>query len=271
MDYETMLEPLVEKLCLAANETEGKHIVDTWFMMDKPWPMLTILAAYLYFVLKLGPKLMDNRKPMELKKLLLVYNGAHVLYSSWWLHKVFSDEYICQYYFKSACYPSSLEMSLVPKANIAYDTVAWLYLMSKFLELSDTIFFVLRKKQNQISFLHLYHHTIMVAGTWAFLKYIRGSQTIFIGVINTAIHVAMYSYYLLAALGPKVQKYLWWKRYLTTMQLVQFLCVLVYLVSLLLMRCDVKKEFIIFCVINTLTFFILFSNFYIKTYTKKSK
>jgi elongation of very long chain fatty acids protein 7 len=30
----------------------------------------------------------------------------------------------------------------------------------------------------------------------------------------------MYSYYLLAALGPEVQKYLWWKKHITTLQMV---------------------------------------------------
>lgn len=32
----------------------------------------------------------------------------------------------------------------------------------------------------------------------------------------------MYAYYLLAALGPEVQKYLWWKKYLTTLQIVSY-------------------------------------------------
>lgn len=30
----------------------------------------------------------------------------------------------------------------------------------------------------------------------------------------------MYSYYFLSALGPHMQKYLWWKKYLTRMQIV---------------------------------------------------
>jgi elongation of very long chain fatty acids protein 4 len=38
--------------------------------------------------------------------------------------------------------------------------------------------------------------------------------------MNSWIHVVMYTYYGLAAMGPKIQKYLWWKRYLTRMQLV---------------------------------------------------
>ena len=38
--------------------------------------------------------------------------------------------------------------------------------------------------------------------------------------MNSFIHVIMYSYYGLAAFGPWIQKYLWWKRYLTMLQLV---------------------------------------------------
>ena len=39
-------------------------------------------------------------------------------------------------------------------------------------------------------------------------------------LLNTGVHVLMYTYYGLAALGPQWQRYLWWKKYLTTLQLV---------------------------------------------------
>lgn len=39
-------------------------------------------------------------------------------------------------------------------------------------------------------------------------------------MVNSFVHVVMYTYYGLAGLGPKVQKYLWWKRYVTILQLV---------------------------------------------------
>lgn len=39
-------------------------------------------------------------------------------------------------------------------------------------------------------------------------------------MINSTVHVIMYLYYALAAMGPGVAKYLWWKRYLTMIQLV---------------------------------------------------
>jgi hypothetical protein len=30
----------------------------------------------------------------------------------------------------------------------------------------------------------------------------------------------MYFYYMMAAMGPQYQKYLWWKKYITTLQMV---------------------------------------------------
>ncbi|XP_075213489.1 very long chain fatty acid elongase 1-like isoform X1 [Lycorma delicatula] len=39
------------------------------------------------------------------------------------------------------------------------------------------IFFVLRKKDNQISLLHLYHHSLTPIETWICVKFIAGSFT----------------------------------------------------------------------------------------------
>lgn len=43
----------------------------------------------------------------------------------------------------------------------------------------------------------------------------------FPAIVNSFIHVLMYSYYGLAAIGPHMNKYLWWKKYLTMIQLVR--------------------------------------------------
>ena len=43
-------------------------------------------------------------------------------------------------------------------------------------------------------------------------------------MVNSFVHVIMYTYYFLSAFGPEVQKYLWWKRYLTQLQLVSYHC-----------------------------------------------
>ena len=49
---------------------------------------------------------------------------------------------------------------------------------------------------------------------------VAGEQGVVIGFLNSVVHVAMYTYYMIAAMGPKYQKYLWWKKYITTIQLV---------------------------------------------------
>lgn len=96
----------------------------------------------------------------------------------------------------------------------------YVYFIAKLTELLDTIFFVLRKKDNQVSFLHLYHHTVMPMISWGCTKYFPGGHGTFIGVINSFVHIVMYFYYMLAAMGPEFQKYLWWKHWITNLQMV---------------------------------------------------
>jgi len=57
------------------------------------------------------------------------------------------------------------------------------------------------------------------------LSVFAGGHGTLLGVINSFVHIIMYTYYLLAAFGPTVQKYLWWKKYITTLQMVRHLCV----------------------------------------------
>lgn len=94
------------------------------------------------------------------------------------------------------------------------------YFLLKIADLLDTIFFVLRKKDRQISFLHVYHHTGMVVLTWNATKFLGGGHSIFTGFINSIIHIVMYSYYLLTAFSPKHKNNVWWKKYITQMQIV---------------------------------------------------
>lgn len=94
------------------------------------------------------------------------------------------------------------------------------YFLLKVADLMDTVFFVLRKKDNQITFLHLYHHTGMVVLTWNAAKFYPGGHSVFTGFINSIIHVVMYSYYLVSAFQPQYKNNLWWKKYITQMQIV---------------------------------------------------
>lgn len=56
--------------------------------------------------------------------------------------------------------------------------------------------------------------------SWGTTKYMPGGHETFIGMINSFVHIIMYFYYMMAAMGPQYQKYLWWKKYITTLQMV---------------------------------------------------
>uniref|UniRef100_A0A023F7B4 Elongation of very long chain fatty acids protein n=1 Tax=Triatoma infestans TaxID=30076 RepID=A0A023F7B4_TRIIF len=244
--------------------------INQWFMMESPWPVIGLATFYLFFVLKLGPNFMSNKKAFSLRPLILLYNLVQVVFSSWWsltaLLTISKTKTLT--FMECACRPHIV----APEITYEIDSMAWYYLMSKFVELLDTVFFVLRRKQNQITFLHVYHHTNMAVSTWAFTKFVKGIQTLPIGLCNTFVHILMYGYYLLAALGPKVHKYLWWKKYITRAQISQFLVILIYLGLLLSgSECSVPNAFIIFAVFNTSSFLILFYKFYMASYKARSQ
>ncbi|KAI5755520.1 hypothetical protein M8J77_017669 [Diaphorina citri] len=244
-------------------------LINSWFLMSSIWPISSIVAFYLYFVLKLGPQWMENRKPIDLKYVLILYNAIQVVYSiglCWAVVKVvlelesrksgMSWKYIC------APLPRHHDDDVM---YLVYSS-GWYYFFAKVVELLDTVFFVLRKKNNQITALHVYHHSIMAFSTWGYLKYVQGEQGLFIGFMNSAVHVMMYFYYLVAALGPQFQKYIWWKKYMTKIQLGQFIIMLIYLVGLLVFGCKQNRILTYYMCFNVTAFLLLFLNFYRKAY-----
>ncbi|XP_015430291.1 PREDICTED: elongation of very long chain fatty acids protein AAEL008004-like [Dufourea novaeangliae] len=188
-----------------------------WFLIPSPVPGLTIIFGYLYFCLSWGPRQMQHRKPYNLKNILVVYNFLQVLLSCWLFYEGLDGAWLRKYSWK--CQP--VDFSYTPEAMRVARGV-YVYFLAKISELLDTVFFVLRKKESQITFLHLYHHTVMPMISWGATKYYPGGHGTFIGVINSFVHIIMYTYYLLAALLPQYQKYLWWKKYITTLQMVRF-------------------------------------------------
>lgn len=120
-----------------------------------------------------------------------------------------------------------------------------------------------------MSFLHVYHHTGMVLLTWHGVKYLPGGHSVFMGALNSFVHVVMYSYYLLTALNPKYKNNLWWKKYITQLQIVQFFLITMHWMVLYFMTCNYPKFVIIVLVPQNLFMFALFTDFYFKAYVKK--
>jgi len=93
-----------------------------------------------------------------------------------------------------------------------------IFFYSKFYELGDTVLMCLKHKWANVSFLHVYHHVVMLWLTWSWLRYGWFEGSLWCVIVNSLIHTFMYTHYLLAVLKYTA----WWKKYLTTAQLVQF-------------------------------------------------
>jgi len=62
-----------------------------WFLMHNPLPTALICATYVFTVKVAGPRFMANRKPMELRNILIAYNLFQVIFSSWLFYEVSAD------------------------------------------------------------------------------------------------------------------------------------------------------------------------------------
>ncbi|XP_075601128.1 very long chain fatty acid elongase 2 isoform X1 [Balearica regulorum gibbericeps] len=231
-----------------------------WFLLDSYLPTFFLTGAYLLCIW-LGNKFMKDRPPFSLRAHLIVYNLGITLLSLYMLIELILATWEGGYNLQCQNLHSAGE------ADIRVAKVLWWYYFSKVIEFMDTIFFVLRKKSSQITFLHVYHHATMFNIWWCVLNWIPCGQSFFGPTLNSFIHVLMYSYYGLSVI-PSMRKYLWWKKYLTQAQLIQFLLTIVHTLSAAVKPCGFPFGCLMFQSSYMATLVILFINFYIKTYRK---
>jgi hypothetical protein len=218
-------------------------------------------VIYLLFVKIWGPKLMANRSPFQLKGLLIVYNSFQIVFNGWMFYRICRLTWFNGYSF--VCQPVDYSAS---EDGLQEVLMGYCFYVSKLIDFLDTVFFILRKKNNQITFLHVFHHFVMVLACFAGFRFMTGGQSAFTPTFNTFVHCVMYFYYLMAAMGPRYQKYLWWKRHLTALQMIQFLCVGLHGMMPFFADCGFPKIYCWYCVFQSIMFFQLFNNFRSKTY-----
>jgi len=245
---------------------QGDPRINGWPLMDTPVKTIGFLALYL-LSLRFIRDHMANKKPYELKGFLLLYNFLQVCGSFYIFFEIASVAY--QSGYSLVCQP--VDYSNDP-LSMRMLTALWYYYMSKLFDFIDTIVFALRKKNNQITVLHVFHHATMFPYAWVGLKYVGGGQTFFLCMLNSFVHTVMYGYYGLSALGPSVQKYLWWKKYITQMQLIQFFAVMFHsIVNIMSPGCTFPKAFSASYLIYGIIITCFFLNFYIQSYIKRCK
>lgn len=140
--------------------------------MDKPWIILQIMAAYFLFVKVIGKKMMENRKPFNLTKVINYYNLSQIVLNLYCGYITFKYSYMQKDYTSTCQLPPYNDYSPAGAKRL---TMSYMYFMLKMMDLMDTVFFVLRKKTNQVTFLHTYHHALMVICTYVHIKYYSGA------------------------------------------------------------------------------------------------
>lgn len=117
-------------------------------------PFALILTAYLLLTFVIVPRFMATREAYRLKPLLITYNLFLSVWNAYFLYR-----FLVLYNWGADIFdfirPSFEDHSPLALEQIHLQHV---YLLSKLVDLFETIFFVLRKKPNQITALHTYHH-----------------------------------------------------------------------------------------------------------------
>lgn len=238
-----------------------------WPLMSSPFIPVAIVALYVWFVKYKGPQLMENRKPFDLKWVLIIFNAIQVAINLY----IFILGITLAYGFgpySYRCQPVDYSWS---NTAITVAFGSYLYYIVKIVDLLDTIFYVLRKRDRQISFLHVYHHGGMVIIVYAGICYFPGGNSVFLGALNTFVHVVMYSYYLVTAWNPNYKNRLWWKKHLTQMQMIQFLMIIIHTSQLIWEDCGYPRWTIFILLPQNIFMLALFWDFYRSNYLGKRR
>lgn len=237
-----------------------------WVTMSSPVPILVISVIYVLLVTWLGPLYMQNKEPFTwLKNVMVVFNIIQVVFYMYIFYLLIAGGWNGTYSLKcQACdYSNSKEGILMLHASYWY----W---FSKLTDLVDTFFFVVNKKYQHISLLHVIHHAIMPINTYFVIRYMPGGHTSFMALLNSLVHIVMYFYYGVSAMGPQYRKFLWWKKYLTKMQITQFVLIIIHSSQMFFIDCqDVPVPISLWIGGSTVMFLLFFLDFYFKAYNNR--
>mmetsp|Transcript_3399 Transcript_3399/g.4547 ORF Transcript_3399/g.4547 Transcript_3399/m.4547 type:complete len:313 (+) Transcript_3399:77-1015(+) len=219
-----------------------------------------LVTSVLYLsLITVGQALMKNREPMHdfCKPCMVVYNLYQTVFNTWWVVMVIVE--VVRLGYPPFTLPLTLKSD---QYNLGF--LIWLHYQNKYLEMFDTVFMVMRKKTNQVSFLHCYHHLLLLWAWFVVCRFGCGGEAYFGALMNSIIHVLMYGYYFLSTLAIPVP----WKKYLTKLQMLQFAVCLVHTLvcSYINLYPRVLAAVEVWVMVNML---YLFNEFYKRAYAAK--
>lgn len=252
------------------------------FLINSPAPVLTLTSLYIVFVCFVGPLFMKTREPYQLKNVIRFYNLLMVFLAGVLLMRLYDAVESVEAMF------SPVKMfDLTDRSGTKVYQMANFILMVRLSEYLDTIFFTLRKKQNQVTFLHVFHHAFVPIYAYWILRTAPVRFNVFIILINSFIHVLMYFYYFLATFqereqpgAPKkklgltmfvVMQLLKFKKYMTQLQILQFVSLAFYAIYGMLLgnKAGIPWTYLISNLSLAFGFLGLFVHFYLSVYSHR--
>lgn len=243
--------------CPRGSYTDAFATADTYrddliVYSTKPCFMSVAVIGYFSMIYMLG-KYMKGRVPYQLKVPMLIYNNAQILLN---IYMVYGLSAVISY-------PNIYGINIPYTSNLRY--FVYIHYLSKYFDYFDTVFIILRSKEKQqLSYLHVYHHST-IGVIWGFLLYRgHGNGTAAFGCfINSAIHLIMYSHYLCTSLGYNNP----FKKYITRAQLLQFTICLIHSLIVIYAENIVPRRYALIELVYQTSMLVLFRNFYIKSYS----
>ena len=192
-------------------------------------------------------------KAYQLKTPMMFYNTAQILLN---IYMVYGLSAVISY-------PNIYGINIPYTSDLRY--FVYIHYLSKYFDYFDTAFIILRgKEKQQLSYLHVYHHST-IGVIWGFLLYRgHGNGTAAFGCfINSVIHLIMYSHYLCTSLGYRNP----FKKYITRTQLAQFAVCLLHSVVVICVEDIVPRRYALIELVYQTSMLVLFSNFYRRSYS----
>ncbi|CAH1396843.1 unnamed protein product [Nezara viridula] len=226
-----------------------------------------ILVAYIAFI-KYGTLYMKNKQPFPLMIPMLIYNivqllmNLHLFYMSYLLLglRVFS-------FWSDECYPVTAA-NLVVNVKDEILIITYFCTVNKIFDLCETVFYVLMKKREKVTTLHVYHHisTLTLA---ILMDRLDSREEILMKIlaINTIGNSVMQLHFLLTGINLTYQKLIFMKKFVTVTLTVEVTMSLIMVVRLLL-YCNVPLFFTIIWMIHLTTLIVLFVKHYNTAYIK---
>lgn len=198
---------------------------------------------------------MENRKPFNLSWLKIAYNVVQVVVCSITFWRLLP-------FFISAEHGYGIGFDF----NAQVEFWVFVYYLCKILDLSDTAFMVLEKKDAQLTFLHVWHHGSIVPLFAFYLDIgIGGGPVGALPFLNSLVHVFMYAHYLYKSLFPSGPAP--WKPLLTASQIGHQVACMVYM-TLNFYYGYVSQGVFLAGMLWGLSIVMLFVSFFFKSYIK---